>query len=354
MHHLILAVNPGSTSTKIGLFSDNEPIFTETVEHEHKDLEQYPSIVSQRQMRSRIAEELLMKHEISPSMLSAAVGRGGLLPPLKTGGYLVNDKMIDMIVNEKGVSPHASNLGALIAYDIAGKAKVQAFIYDAVSASDICPVAQITGFPEIKRNSFSHVLNCRANAIAYAKSLGRAYEDMNLIVAHLGGGVSVTAHQKGEIIDTVGDDFGCFSPERSGSAPLLDFIELCYSGAFTKKEMQKKVRGQGGLKAYFDTPDVRTIEKMALEGNKKAELILNAMCYTIGKSIGSLAPTLKGKCDAVILTGGIARSKFITDKIAEMVSFIGKVVIMPGEYELEALAAGALRIIKGEEKVNIL
>lgn len=353
MAHLILAVNPGSTSTKIGLFSDNTPIFTETVEHKHKELEKYPSIVSQRRMRSHIAEELLMKHAINPDMLSAIVGRGGLLPPLKTGGYLINEKMIDMIVNEKGVSPHASNLGALIAYDIAEKASRKAYIYDAVSASDILPVAQITGFPEIKRNSFSHVLNCRANAIEYAKSLGKAYEEMNLIVAHLGGGISVSVHQKGKIIDTVGDDFGCFSPERSGSVPLLNFIELCYSGNFTKEEMKKRVRGQGGLKAYFGTPDVRTIEKMALEKDEKAELILTAMCYTIGKTIGSLAPVLKGRCDAVILTGGIARSKFITDKIAEMIGFIGKVVIRPGEYELEALAAGALRIIKGEETVHI-
>lgn len=354
MAHLILAVNPGSTSTKIGLFSDNEPVFIETVEHDHKELEEYSSVVAQRQMRSRIVEELLLKHEISPEMLSAAVGRGGLLPPVKTGGYLVNEEMIDRILNERGVSPHASNLGALIAHDIAQKAKIKAYIYDAVSASDIRPVAQITGFPEIKRESFSHVLNCRANAIEYAKSLGKAYEEMNFIVAHLGGGVSISAHQRGAIIDSVGDDFGCFSPERSGSVPLLDFAELCYSGQFTKMEIQKRIRGLGGLKAYFGTPDVRQIEKMALEGDEKAELILSAMCYTIAKSIGSLAPVLKGKCDAVILTGGIARSKFITDKIAEMVSFIGKVVIKPGEYELEALAAGALRIIKGEEAVHLL
>ena len=349
MPHYILAVNPGSTSTKIGLFCDNEPVFTENIEHDHNEIAKYPSIASQKDTRKELVLSALEGHGFSPNQLSAVVGRGGLFPPVNTGGYVVTEKLKQMIINEEGVSPHASNLGALIADDIAAPLGLPAYIYDAVSAGHLPEYAKITGFPDITRQSFSHVLNCRAVAIHYANSIGKNYDEMNFIIAHLGGGISIGAHKMGKIVDSIGDDYGTFSPERSGTAPLLEFIELCFDERYTKKDIMKKVRGMGGLKAHLGTPDVRIIEEKIENGDNHAKLILEAMCYNTAKSIASLMPALGGKCDAVILTGGIANSKFVSEKIAEAVNFIGKVKIIPGEYELEALAEGALRLVTGLE-----
>ena len=349
MPHYILAVNPGSTSTKIGLFCDDVPVFTESIEHDHNEIAKFPNIASQKDLRKELVLSALAAHGYSPNQLSTVVGRGGLFPPVNTGGYIVTEKLKQMIINEEGVSPHASNLGALIADEIAAPVGIPAYIYDAVSAGHLPEYAKITGFPEIKRQSFSHVLNCRAVAINYANSIGRNYDEMNFIIAHLGGGISFGAHKQGKIVDSIGDDYGTFSPERSGTAPLLEFIELCFDEKYTKKDIMKKIRGMGGLKAHLGTPDVRIIEEMIEKGDEKAKLILEAMCYNVAKNISSLMPALGGKCDAVILTGGVAKSKFVTKKIAETVSFIGEVKILPGEYELEALAEGGLRLVKGLE-----
>jgi len=354
MPHYILAINPGSTSTKIGLFLDDVPVFTQTIEHDHNEIAKFPNIAAQKDMRKELVLSVLDSHGFSPSQLSAVVGRGGLFPPMKTGGYIVTEKMKNMIINEKGVSPHASNLGALLADEIASPVGIPAYIYDAVSAGNLPEYAKITGFPEIKRQSFSHVLNCRAVAINYANSIGRKYEDMNFIIAHLGGGISLGAHKKGEIVDSIGDDYGTFSPERSGGAPLLEFTQLCFDKGYTKKDIMKKIRGMGGLKAHLGTPDVREIEDMIKSGNAHAELVLEAMCYNIAKNISSLMPALAGNCDALILTGGVAKSKLVTDKITKDVSFMGNIQILPGEYELEALAEGGLRLIKGMEKASEL
>ncbi len=352
MEHIILAINPGSTTTKIGLFKGNKLIFKESIEHE--GIEKYDSIMDQKDMRKEMVLQVLKKHGYEVSDLSCAVGRGGLLPPIHTGGYVVNEKLKDLLQGDI-IVPHASNLGGILAYEISKEAgDISSYIYDAVSAGELPEIAQITGFPEVIRKSFCHVLNSRSVAIRYAESLNKSYNEMNLIVAHLGGGITVSVHKDGEIIDSLSDDNGPFSPERSGSVPLLDVIELCFSGKYTKKEMIKKVRGKGGLIALLGTSSCREIEERAKNGDERAKVVLEAQVLQIAKGIGQLAPVLRGKCDAIILTGGIANSSFITSGVKEYVEFIAKVEIIPGEFELEALAEGALRILEGKEIVHEL
>ncbi len=348
MDYLIFAVNPGSTSTKVALYENERLIFNENIEHDPYELEKYNGILNQYPYRKKVVLDCLNKHGYRPENLSCAVGRGGLFPPLKTGGYRVNDKMKKLILNEE-IPEHASNIGALLADEIASMANAPAFIYDAVSANEFAPIAKITGMPEIVRKSFCHVLNSRAVSIKYAKSLGKRYEDMNLLVAHLGGGITFSVHEKGKIVDSLADDNGAFSPERTGSVPILDVISMCYSGKYTEKEMKKKIRGMGGLRALLGTSDCRLIEKMISEGDRKAELVYDAQAYQIAKGIGLLSPVLKGNCDAIILTGGLAHSKLLTSKVKEYVSFIAPVETIAGEFEMEALALGGLRILRGEE-----
>jgi butyrate kinase len=353
MPHLILAINPGSMSTKIGLYKDEEPVFTKTIEHDHAEIIKFPNIPSQKEMRMALVLETLRNEGYEPRDLSGVVGRGGLLPPMETGGYLVNKKMLDMIINEApGVSPHASNLGALLADGVARLAGLPAYIYDAVSAGYLPEIAAVTGFPEITRSSFSHVLNCRAQAMQYAKSIDKRFEDLNLIIAHLGGGVSLGAYQKGRLVDSIPDDYYSFSPERSGGVPLLRFVDFCYDSGLSKNDAIRRIRGNAGLKAHLGTADCREAERMIAEGDEKARLVLTAMCYNIAKSICSLAPALMGDVSAVILTGGIAKSGFVTREISKRVEFLAPVAVLPGEYELEALAAGCLRIITGREAAH--
>ena len=353
MSHLILAINPGSTSTKIGLFKDDEPIFMENIEHEREELAKFPDLPSQKHFRLQFVLKALESHGYKPEMLSAVVGRGGLLPTINSGGYKVNEKMKDWVTRSLG-GAHASNLGSLLADLVATSAGCEAYIYDAVSAGFLPEIASITGFPEIERKSLSHVLNSRAQSIQYAKSIGKNFEDLNIIIAHLGGGVSLSVYEKGQFMDSIGDDIGPFSPERAGGAPLIDFVDFCFDSGLQKGELKKRIRGNGGLFAHLGTTDVRKVEEMIAEGDKRAEAVLQAMCYNIAKAIGSLSVVLCGKIDAIIVTGGIAKSELVTSEIAKRVEFIAPVIIMPGEYELEALAAGALRIVNGVESANEL
>ncbi|MCL2565370.1 MAG: butyrate kinase [Defluviitaleaceae bacterium] len=353
MSHLILAINPGSTSTKIGLFKDEEVVFTESIEHKREELQAFPDLPAQKHFRLDFVLKALKDRGYKPSDLSAIVGRGGLLPPIEAGGYKVNEKMKDWVTKGLG-GIHASNLGSLLADLVAQEAGCDAYIYDAVSAGILPEIAAITGFPEINRKSLSHVLNSRAQSIQYAKKIGKNFEELNLIIAHLGGGASLSAYEKGKMIDSVGDDIGPFSPERAGGAPLLDFVDFAFEHGLQKNELKRRIRGNGGIVAHLGTTDVRIVEEMIKDGDKKAESVLLAMCYNISKAIGSLSTALKGKVDAVIITGGIAKSELVTDYISEGVAFLAPVVIMPGEYELEALAAGCLRIITGEEAAREL
>lgn len=344
-----LIINPGSTSTKLALYEDKEKVVQENVEHDAAQMQQFDSIADQIPFRMGIIRDFMARNSIQEKDLSAVMGRGGLVFGLKTGGYEVNDDLCEALVNDRLSQPHASNLGGLLARELARPLGIPAYIYDAVTGGELTEVAKITGIRDIERRSFCHVLNSRAMAIRYAQENDLDYNKLNLIVAHLGGGISASVHAQGRIIDSIGDDDGQFSPERSGSVPSLELIRLCFSGDYTKTDMVKKVRGKGGLFAHLGTSDCRVIEKMIKDGDQHADLVFQAQAYQIAKGIGLLSIVLKGKCDAIILTGGVARSQMLTDRIKEYVSFIAPVAVLPGENEMEALALGGLRLLSGEE-----
>ncbi|MDW5298945.1 MAG: butyrate kinase [Sedimentibacter sp.] len=351
MTYKILAINPGSTSTKIALYEDEKEIFTYAIDHPVEVIDKFENVEDQLHMREQLVMSYLKEKGFDIKELSAVVARGGMLPPVKSGAYIINNLMLDR-VEKRPVMEHASNLAAPIAYEIAHDAGVTAYIYDSVMTDEFPDIARISGMPDIPRTSSSHVLNTRAMAIKAAKKLGKKYEDLNIIVAHLGGGISINLHHGGQIVDLVSDDEGPFSPERAGRVPCRELINLCYSGKYDKKTMHRKLRGKGGLKAYLNTIDARDVESMIAEGNEQAKLIYEAMAYQIAKGIGELATVVEGNVDVIVLTGGIAHSKMLTSWIERRVSFIGKVEIMPGENEMEALAYGALRVLKGEEKAR--
>jgi butyrate kinase len=348
----ILAINPGSTSTKVALYADKEVIFVETLDHPVEDLKKFERVQDQFDFRKDVIVALLKENDIALESLDAIVGRGGLLPPVKSGAYKVNEAMVDRLKNNPVVE-HASNLGALISYEIAEKLGIGAYIYDSVAVDELSDIARISGIPSIKRSSLSHALNARAMAHKYAEQVGRPYEEMNLIVAHLGGGISISAHEKGKMIDINSDDEGPFSPERAGRVPCGKLVDLCYSGQYDKRGMKKLFRGNGGLTAYLGTVDAREVQQMIDDGNEEARIVYEAMAYQVAKAIGELATVLKGKVDGVILTGGISYSKVMTDWIKERVDFIGPVEVLAGENELESLAFGTLRVLNGEEEARV-
>lgn len=346
--HKILSINPGSTSTKIALYENEVSIFSDNIEHKSKDLEGFKNITDQFAYRKKIIELVLFEKNIAISDLSAVVGRGGLLPRMKTGGYLVNDVIEEMLKSDE-IPSHASNLGGLIAKEIADSLGIPAYIYDAVTSAELPDVAKVTGIPEITRQSFCHVLNSRAKAMEYANSIKTSYDKLELLVAHIGGGVSISVHSKGAIVDSLSDDDGQFSPERSGSVPLLNLIDLCYSGNFTKDEIKRKVRGKGGMYAHLGTSNCKEIEERIGNGDAIAKLVYEAQAYQIAKGICLLLGVLNGKFDAIILTGGVAHSEMLTDMVIKRVEFAAPVVVLPGENEMEALSLGVLRILRNEE-----
>lgn len=351
MTYKILAINPGSTSTKISLYEDEKEIFTKTLEHPVEEIEKFDKVIDQFEMRKDVVLSFLKEKNFDIKELSAVVGRGGMLPPVRSGAYEVNELMLKTL-REKPYMEHASNLGAPIAYEIAKDAGVKAYIYDSVRTDELNEIARISGMPDLPRTSTSHVLNSRAMAIKVAQKYGKRYNEMNFIVAHLGGGISLSVHEKGRIVDIVSDDEGAFSPEAAGRVPCRSLIELCYSGKYSKKDMLKKLRGNGGLKAYLGTTDARQIEKMIEDGDEKARVVYEAMAYQVAKSIGELATVVEGNVDVIILTGGIAYSEMITSWIKKRVKFIAPVEIMPGQNEMESLAYGILRVLRGEEEAR--
>lgn len=344
-----LIINPGSTSTKLALYDGREKVVQENVEHDAAQMQKFDGIADQIPFRMGIIRDFMERNGIRGEELSAVMGRGGLVFGLKTGGYEVNGDLCEALVNDKLSQPHASNLGGLLARELARPLGLPAYIYDAVTGGELTEVAKITGIRDIERRSFCHVLNSRAMAIRYAQENGLDYNQLNLIVAHLGGGISTSVHSHGQIIDSLGDDDGQFSPERSGSVPSMELIRLCFSGEYTKVDMIKKVRGKGGLFAHLGTSDCRVVERMIQDGDWHADLVFQAQAYQIAKGIGLLSIVLKGNCDAIILTGGVARSQMLTDRIKEYVSFIAPVAVLPGENEMEALAYGGLRLLSGQE-----
>ncbi len=346
----ILVINPGSTSTKVAVTMNTKLIFLKNIKHDHKDISQFDTIYDQYQYRKEKILKELTEADINIKRVDAIIGRGGLLKPIEGGVYRVNQAMIKDIKNPMG--EHVSNLGGLIAYElakIAGK-NIPAFIADPVCVDEMEDIARISGMPEISRISFLHTLNQKAVARRYAKEKGTKYEDMNIIVAHLGGGISVGAHKKGRIVDTNnglnGD--GPFSPERSGGLPAGQLVELCFSGEFSKFEIMHKLKGGGGMIAYLGTNDMIEIEERASSGDKKAELLFNAMAYQTSKLIGAMTTVLKGELDAIILTGGISYSEKFTDLITERIKHLGKIIIYPGEDEMMALAMNCYLVMKKE------
>lgn len=353
MTNLILAINTGSTSTKLGLFNGYDEMFVETIHHKTDILSRYKKIIDQKDFRLKYIYNFLEENEVVLNNLKAIVGRGGLLRPIPGGTYRVNEQMIRDLKAQK-VEEHASNLGGLLAHALADKAGCPAFIVDPVIVDELEPVARVSGLPELEKRSVFHALNQKATAKKYAVDIGRKYNDLSLIVAHLGGGISVGLHHQGRVIDVnnalCGE--GPFSPNRTGGLPTFDFMKLCYSGKYTYEEMRVKLLKKGGLIGYLGTGDIRETIKMIESGNKQARLIFEAMVYQVAKEIGSLAPVLGGKIDAIILTGGIAHSELFTGKLIDMIKFIAPVKIYPGEEELSALAAGAYRVLIGEEQVS--
>ncbi|MBM6617357.1 butyrate kinase [Bacillus suaedaesalsae] len=349
----ILVINPGSTSTKIGVYSDEVSIFEKTIRHDAETISSFSNIIDQYEFRKNTILETLDHEGINISKLSAVCGRGGLLRPIEGGTYDVNDQMLKDL--RKGYSgQHASNLGGIIAYEIASGLNIPSFIVDPVVVDELDPIARISGVPEIERKSIFHALNQKAVSRRVAKELGKRYEELNLIVTHMGGGITVGVHKLGRVIDVNnglhGD--GPFSPERAGTVPAGDLVSLCFSGEYYRDEVMKKLVGQGGLVGYLGTNDAVRVEKMIEAGNEKAKLVYEAMAYQVAKEIGSAAAALAGKVDAIILTGGLAYGKGYVSLITDRVKWIADVIVQPGENELQALAEGALRVLKGEERAK--
>jgi len=346
----ILVVNPGSTSTKVALFSNEQFLFEKKIKHSNEELSIFPKIIDQYEFRLEIILNFLKEKGIDYSTIDAVVGRGGLLKPIASGTYRVNEKMLEDL--RKGTSgEHASNLGGILASGIAKKLSIPAYLVDPVVIDEMKPIARISGMPEIPRVSILHALNQKAVARKAALDLGKKYEKANFIIAHLGGGISVGVHCQGKIIDVNNalNGEGPFTPERSGGVPIGALVELCFSGKFTKDEIMKKIKGKGGLVAYLNTNDVREVLSRIKQGDKKAKLILEAMAYQVAKEIGAGATVLKGQIDAIILTGGIAYANEFINMVKDRISFLSLVMIYPGEEEMLALCNGALRVLKGEE-----
>lgn len=348
----ILSINPGSTSTKIAVYEDEKQIFVESISHTDEELGKFKRIQDQFEFRKNTVLDALKQHNVKLNDISAIVGRGGLLPPVKSGAYKVNDLMVDRLVN-RPILEHASNLAAIIAYELSKELKIDSYIYDSIAVDELIDIARCTGLYEVNRKSLTHALNMRAAAMKVSKAMDKDYKDCNFVVAHLGGGISLSAHHNGQMIDIVSDDEGPFSPERSGRVAVKDLFKYISSNKYTNSEMKKQLRGNAGLKGHLGTIDAREVENMIKNGDDKAKLIYDSMAYQISKSIGELSVALFGKVDKIILTGGIAYSKMLTDNVIERVNFIAPVQVVPGENEMESLTLGALRVLRGEEEAKI-
>ena len=351
MAHKILVINPGSTSTKIAVYEDTKQVFQKNVEHDAAKIAEFKDIPSQAPYRTEYILEALKDENIDLKSIEIIMCRGGLVvnPPISNGAYEVNDDLYKALGDEELTSPHGSLLGGLIGKNLADKVGIKAYIYDAVTSGEFPEIAKICGFTDFNRSSATHVLNGRAQAIRFAKAQGKKMEDMNIIVCHMGGGCSVMAFKKGTLIDTIGDDEFHMSAERSGGAQLLKFIKLCFSGKYSEGDVKKLVRGKGGLMAHLGTSNGKEIEERIEKGDAKAKLVFEAMGYSLCKTIGALMAVMGEKTDAIILTGGMAYAKTITDFMVSQLSCLAPVEKMPGESEMDALAEGGVRLLNKEE-----
>jgi butyrate kinase len=349
---LILAINPGGGSTKIAVFKDDKCILTRSISHPHEELDRYTDVYSQRTYREEAIARVLEEEGVEISSFDAVVGRGGALKPLESGTYRINEHLAEDIRDGNVQAEHASNLGALIAFEIAEPMGKPAFMVDPVSVDEFIPEARLSGLPEIPRKSLDHPLNAKMVSRKAAEQLGTTYPQINVIVAHLGTGISVTAHQRGRAIDVNNaHDGGPFSTQRTGSLPVTQLVDLCYSGKYRRDEMFARLTTQGGLKAYLGTDNMAEAVKRARGGDTEADLVVRAMAYQVAKEIGGCAAALSGDVDAIIFTGGIAHSEYFVDLIRRRVEFItANIFVNPGEHEMESMAEGALRVLRGEEE----
>ena len=347
----ILVINPGSTSTKIALFEGNTEIWKESITHAREDLAPFETVTDQQDFRTALVREAMARHGVKESDLSCVAARGGPIAPLRSGAYRVNEKMVD-VIRTNPQDNHASLLGALIAYQMAQSVGIPAYIYDAVSVDELDEICHITGMPTMRRVGQGHHLNMRAAALKYCRDTGRDYYNSTLLVAHLGGGISTSLQMNGRIRDMSNDEDGPFAPERAGVLPMVRFMQMCYK--HTQKDVYRKLKGNAGLVAWFGTSDSREVEKMIAEGNETARLVYEAMAYNVSKALAKLTPMCKGKVDQIILTGGIAYSEYFTGMIISQVDWIAPVTVIPGENEMQALADGALRVLRGEETAHVM
>ena len=353
MSYKLLIINPGSTSTKIGVYEDEREILEETLRHSSDEIAKYATIVDQLAFRKDVILKVLAEKNFDIKTLNAVVGRGGMLKPIPGGTYEVTDSLVSDL--KEGIQgQHASNLGGILAREIGNELNVPSFIVDPVVVDELEQVARISGVPEIPRKSKFHALNQKAVAKRFGKESGKGYENLNLIVTHMGGGVSVGAHKKGKVVDVNNalDGDGPFSPERAGGVPAGDLVKMCFSNKYTEQEIYSKLVGKGGCVSYLDTNDFRDVLKLSEEGNVEAQLIYDAFIYQVAKEIGAMSTVLEGKVDRIILTGGMAYSDKVVGDITKRVGWISEVKTYPGEDELLALAQGAIRVLNGEEKAK--
>ena len=354
--HRVLAINPGSTSTKVAVYDDERPRFVQTLRHQAEEIARFAHIADQYAFRRDAVLDVVKAQGIALDSLDAVVGRGGILGPVPSGTFRVNDKMLYEMSHPVG-REHASNLGPIIAHEIADRVGVPSFIVDPVSVDEFDPLARIAGLPEIERRILSHALNLKATARRAAEDLTKPYEAINLVGVHLGGGITVSAHRRGRMVDVnqALDGTGPFSPERSGGLPVGDVVRMCYSVPpyedvhLSYGEMFKRIAGQGGLVAHLGTNDATEVERRIEDGDERARLVYESMAYQIAKEIGLMATVLKGEVDAIYLTGGLAYSQLLMGWVVERTAWIAPVLIYPGEDEMLSLVQGALRVLCGEE-----
>lgn len=345
----LLVINPGSTSTKVAYYEDERQVVSESISHSEAELAPYDGVLAQLPMRAKVVSGFLDRHGIETAKLSAVAARGGLLPPVHAGAYRVNDDMVWQLTYAPQLE-HPANLAAIIAYDIARKAGIEAYIYDAITVDEMEDIARVTGLKGMERKGIGHNLNMRAAALRYARECGRPYNELRVIVAHIGGGISISFHKLGRIVDTIVDDEGPFSAERAGGLPYFQLLDLMASQGYDKKAVMKLVKTKGGLVSHLGVNSCLEVEERIRSGDSYAALVYEAMGHNIAKNIGKLAVVARGELDAILITGGVARSSMMTGFIKERVSFLAPVVVYPGENEMESLALGVLRVLRGEEK----
>lgn len=350
----ILAINPGSTSTKVGIFDDEKCVVEKVVRHTREELDACgdEGVYGQKELRRTLILNALEENGIPLNTIDATVGRAALLPPMKSGTYRINQALMDAVPNPL---PRPALLGMIMAKEIGDQLGVPSFIVDPACVDEFCDYARVTGIPGVERKSSFHALNHKASARKAAKELGKAYDECKLVVAHMGGGISVAAHLNGAVVDATsgGDGEGSFTPERAGYIPGRTLVNLCFSGKYTHKELEGFFIRDGGIMAYLSTADMRDVEKMMSDGNEQAKLIFNAMAYNVSKVIGSMYAVLGSEADAIVLTGGLAYSKLFCTEIEKYVGKAAKIIVYPGEAELLSMVQGSLRVLTGEAEAQV-